>query len=157
MKKLKIEKQFRHELHKRDINYLDDIYPPELKGLGEKIDHQFKTLTVCLYSWITCPTYQNLIEQDKQLRKEGWKYTEDNSRIWLIKQTKKSLTQMSKRFNADCPYLNFKFEINGYINWLGQKGKTNSVIVYGQTNQRFSPQEIIEIFGERYCDEIFKP
>ena len=130
---------------------------PELKGIGEKIDSQFKTLTACLYSWITCPTYKNLIEQDKQLRKEGWKYTEDNSRIWLIKQTKKSLTQMSRKLNNDCPYLNFKFQLNGYINWLEQKGKTNSEIVHGQTNQRYSPQEIIEIFGGRYCDEIFKP
>ena len=129
---------------------------PELKGLGEKIDSQFKTLTACLYSWITCPTYKNLIEQDKQLRKEGWKYTEDNSRIWLIKQTKKNLTQMSRKLNNDCPYLNFKFQLNGYINWLEQKGKTNSEIVHGQTNQRYSPQEIIEIFGGRYCDEIFK-
>ena len=142
MKKSKVEKQFRNELNKRNINYLDDVCPPNLESVGGKIDIYFRSLTECLYSWIDCHHYRDLIEEDKRFVKTT------QGRCWLIKQIKKSLTQLSKRFNNDCPYLNFKFHYEGYINWLEEKGKTNSLICHVQSHQRYSSQEIMGILEE---------
>tara|TARA_B000000557_G_scaffold120240_1_gene97652 strand:- start:427 stop:822 length:396 start_codon:yes stop_codon:yes gene_type:complete len=124
-----------------------DNCPPDLEGLGEKIDVYFRSITECLYSWIDCHHYRDLIEEDKRFEESSLPFKTTQGRCWLIKQIKKSLTQLSKRFNNDCPYLNFKFHYEGYINWLEEKGKTNSLICH-KSHQRYSSQEIMEILKE---------
>ena len=152
-----IENEFFNEVKKRKVEYqqkLNDVTPPELEGIGGRIDIQFRTLTECLFSWINCHHYQSLLKQDRSsslIRKQG--EVGDDSRLWLIKQTKKSLTQMSKRFNKEIPYLNFKFQFSGYINWLKNKKKTNSLISHNKNSQHYSPEELIELFGGEYSDE----
>ena len=125
---------------------LNDVFPPELEDVGEIIDFQFKTLTTCLFSWIDSPYYQDLIRHEKRLNKRGLPFYK--GRRWLINQTKKSLIQMGKRLSNDIPYLKFQFQFNGYINWLEKKEKTNSLIIHTQNDQRYSPQEIMEILKE---------
>ena len=137
-----IENEFSNEVKKR----LNDVTPSDLEGVGVRIDIEFRTLTDCLFSWINCPHNQSLLEQDRL-------FNGSNSQNWLIKQTKKTLTQMSRSFNKEIPYLNFKFQFSGYINWLKHKRKTNSLITLNKYSQYYSPNEIIELFGGEFSDE----
>ena len=150
-----IENEFSKEVKKRKVEYqnqLNDVTPPDLEGVGVRIDIEFRTLTDCLISWINCPHNQSLIEQDRVFNQDGV-FNGSNSQYWLIKQTKKTLSQMSRSFNKEIPYLNFKFQFSGYINWLKHKRKTNSLITLNKYSQHFSPDEIIELFGGEFSDE----
>ena len=60
---------------------------------------------------------------------------------------------MDKHFNKKCPYLKFRFQLSGYVNWLKSKRETNSIICFRVSSEYFSVDEIIETLGGEYSDE----
>ena len=113
---------------------LFDIISPELDGVGEEIDRDFRLLTECLYSWIDCHNYQS-----------GKWGRED-----LIKQLKKTFTSMNRDFNDRCLFLTFRFTLKGYVWWLMEKRKNKSIISFNEGSQRYSPDEVIDILGGEF-------
>ena len=126
---------------------LDDI-PSGLKGLDSLVDIHFKSFTECLYTWMTCPHYEDLLRQDEQ-----WGDGRETGRMWLIKTIRKNLKDMNKHFNRECPYIKFRFQLSGYVNWLKSKRDTNSFISFRSSSDIFSPDEIIETLGGEYSDD----
>ena len=60
---------------------------------------------------------------------------------------------MNKHFNRECPYIKFRFQLSGYVNWLKSKRDTNSFISFRSSSDIFSPDEIIETLGGEYSDD----
>ena len=126
---------------------LDEI-PSDLKGLDSLIDIHFKSFTECLFTWMNCYHYKDLVRVDEHLG-DG----RERGRMWLIKTIRKNLKDMNKHFNRECPYIKFRFQLSGYVNWLKSKRDTNSFISFRSSSDIFSPDEIIETLGGEYSDD----